>query len=495
MPLTRKLLVLNLAILAGIGMLCGLLIWGVHSLARDVRAVTIEYEELRLVDRAMLHASVASHCLSRANGAPEDNTLQISQALDAIKAFRLLQFDHAEDGSHHEETELTLDERINSSLQTASASLASGSDEEAISAITMAIDDLAALKRQTDVSFAAIAAERRASASTTIAMLMSAIIAGGAAIASLIGYWAVMRPLRRLQEGVRTVSEGEFGARLAVERDPEFASLVVDFNRMTAELADLYSTLERRVADKSRELVRSERLASVGFLAAGVAHEINNPLGIISGYAELSSKWLEGDPEPPKVADARQALETIREEAFRCKQITRQLLSMSRMDDGSRATMSLAKAAAAVVDMVGVLPRHSEHKVVFAADPEPRTLVVANESEIKQVLLNLIVNAIEAVEPRSGRVEVSVRRLGAQVEAIVTDNGMGMSPEVLEHVFEPFYSGRGRDGRRGTGLGLSVSFAIVESHNGRLEAASEGPGQGSTFRLILPAVQPEESNE
>src|SRR6185369_10914403 len=111
------------------------------------------------------------------------------------------------------------------------------------------------------------------------------------AIAVLIGvsqYRGVMRPLRRFSSGVRSIAGGNFRRRLVIAGDDEFAGLAQDFNRMAAELDGLYRELEDKVATKSKELVRSERLASVGFLAAGVAHEINNPLGIISGYAELS---------------------------------------------------------------------------------------------------------------------------------------------------------------------------------------------------------------
>src|SRR5208283_2898659 len=150
---------------------------------------------------------------------------------------------------------------------------------------------------------------------------LSAVILFGAVMLSRWHYQTVIRPLNRLRHWVRRAGGGDFPPPL------EICELAVDFNQMAKQLHEFYHQLDEKVQQTSRELVRSQRLASVGFLAAGVAHEINNPLNIMSGYAELTLSRLARGYDPAAAADAQRALEVIREEAFRCKQITAKLLS------------------------------------------------------------------------------------------------------------------------------------------------------------------------
>jgi signal transduction histidine kinase len=254
---------------------------------------------------------------------------------------------------------------------------------------------------------------------------------------------------------------------------------------MAAELKEYYGQLEEKVREKSRELVRSERLASVGFLAAGVAHEINNPLGIIATYAELSLAALKQNNGEPAVADARRSLEIIHQEAFRCKDITQKLLSLSKSGEQRREPVNLADVARDVAEIVGRLRKYADRQLVVAIDDLQQPVVFGSDAEMKQVLLNLVVNALDAVRPGSGRVEIGARCVDDQVELSVTDNGCGMNPATLERVFEPFFSSR-RESNAGVGLGLSICHAIVETHGGRVRADSEGPGQGSRFTVALP---------
>jgi two-component system, NtrC family, sensor kinase len=287
---------------------------------------------------------------------------------------------------------------------------------------------------------------------------------------------------------------------------------------MAEELDGFYHELERKVAEKGRELVRSERLASVGYLAAGVAHEINNPLGIISGYAEYSLAELErggngaskhnGDSSStpglertredpgPVVTEVTKSLRIICDEAFRCKTITQKLLSLARGGDEARKPVSLLAVANEVASIVGGLHEHRDKRLIVRASEQPSEaagdgMVVAVEAEMKQVLLNLTINALEAVDPDRGEVRIELRRSGQQVELSVTDNGRGMTPATLERAFEPFFTekrGVQEDGRRGTGLGLSITHAIVQDHGGTITAHSEGPGRGSRFIVRLPAA-------
>src|SRR5205814_1271179 len=264
------------------------------------------------------------------------------------------------------------------------------------------------------------------------------------------------------------------------------------------ELDSFTRQLETKVATKSKELVRSERLASVGFLAAGVPHEINNPLSIISGYAELSLKQLQHatagartTEEADAMREVTQALRAIRDEAFRCKEITGKLLSLARGGtERSKEEFSIARIAEEVASLVRGLASYRDRRVVVDLDAREILTVCGNPNEIKQVLLNLVVNALDASPPQAGVVRVEARRADANwVELIVSDNGRGMPPHVLEHVFEPFFTAkRGTSAEPGTGLGLSITHAIVQGHGGTVRAESEGLGRGSRFVVRLPAA-------
>jgi signal transduction histidine kinase len=245
------------------------------------------------------------------------------------------------------------------------------------------------------------------------------------------------------------------------------------------------------VASKSRELVRSERLASVGYLAAGVAHEINSPLNIMSGYAELSLKRLSrlSQIQSPGESDAQviQHLSIIRSEAFRCKEITQKLLSLAKGNGDVRGRISLTDAITEVAGMVRGLNSMRGKNLQIHLPADQRLDVTANLTEIKQVLLNLMVNAIEAVIPGSGNVLVEARHVGAWIEVDVTDNGRGMSAQTRERVFEPFFTNKRGSGQPGTGLGLSITHTIIENHHGHIFAYSDGPDLGSRFTIRLRA--------
>jgi signal transduction histidine kinase len=319
----------------------------------------------------------------------------------------------------------------------------------------------------------------------------------------VLGLWqyrSVLKPLNRLSGAVRRVARGQFGVRILeggmpTGDDNEFARLAADFNRMADQLDSFYKDLEQKVAEKSKELIRSERLASVGYLAAGVAHEINNPLGIISGYAEYALSEMKNGKPAAAAGDLEGTLKVIRDEAFRCKDITAKLLSLARPGDSQRHPVNLADTAEQVVSILGGLRDFKDRTITVRAESPGDPLVVsAVEGEMKQVLMNLLINALEATDDGTGEVRVTVTRDADQhVTLTVSDNGRGMTPDTLERVFEPFYTERRpRDPnsppRPGTGLGLSITHAIIQSHGGRITAHSDGPGLGSRFVIELPAA-------
>ena len=338
--------------------------------------------------------------------------------------------------------------------------------------------------------------------STLIAVgSFSILLVLGATVVAIKQYRAVMRPLDRLGETVRGFAAGEFSVRAESLGDREFAALANDFNRMAAELDGFYRELQSRVAAQSRELARSQRLASVGFLAAGVSHEINNPLGIITGYAERILRLLDGQQHPsdPELwSQTRRAIVIICEEAFRCKSITSRLLSLARPGGETLARVSLVAVTRKIVSNLAGLPDYADRQLILETpDGSSGCFIEAREGDMEQVVLNLALNALQAVTAPAGEVRITVRTVQSlrgenQIELAIRDNGRGIAAENLDRIFEPFYSdspaGRsGQSSSHGSGLGLSITHAIVTEHRGRITVESDGIDQGSRFILTFPA--------
>jgi signal transduction histidine kinase len=301
----------------------------------------------------------------------------------------------------------------------------------------------------------------------------------------------IARPLATLVEGSREVAAGKFDHRIRLDSSDEMGELAEAMNAMTDRFQQVRDDLDRQVRERTNQVVRSEQLASVGFLAAGVAHEINNPLASIvlcSESLEGRLSELLGELNDSRAAERdviRSYLEMIQKEAFRCKQITEKLLDFSRMGDSERHHADLRELVAGVIEMIRHLGKY-QNKNVELRDGEPIIAEICAQ-EIKQVMLNLITNGLDSIEP-GGAVTISIVQQGAEVRIIVEDNGCGMTEDVVQHLFEPFFTRR--RGGQGTGLGLSITYRIVEEHDGRIEAYSAGVGMGSKFTVTLPLRQP-----
>ena len=310
----------------------------------------------------------------------------------------------------------------------------------------------------------------------------------------------VVRPLRIVIHGSRRVASGDFEHRIELATQDEMAELAAGFNEMTTRFKAIRDDLDRQVRQRTKQVVRSEQLASVGFLAAGVAHEINNPLAAIAMCAESLESRLHDivaaddekpdDEHNPEISVLRKYLRRIQDESFRCKGITEKLLNYSRLGDAEKHDTDLNTIVHDVIDLLQTLGRYRSKRIEFQAGP-PLVVRVVPE-EIKQVVLNLVANALDSLDA-DGVVQIELRRLGHQAELLVRDNGCGMTEEVQKHLFEPFFTRR-RDGH-GTGLGLSITYRIVVDHGGAIDAHSDGLGRGSLFRITLPVNQHEERYE
>lgn len=340
------------------------------------------------------------------------------------------------------------------------------------------------LKAINDDLYRRIAASK-AQYTRSMAIVIVTAVLGVIIMAGLLRFFYgwIFQPVHRLQEGVRRVASGNFEGRIELQSGDELEELAEAFNDMTRRLHASYRDLTDQVNERGKQLVRSERLASVGFLAAGVAHEINNPLASIAFCAEALERRLgELLARLPREQEAvGKYLKMIQQEAFRCKAITQNLLEFSRVGEGQRIATDLTEVVQSVLEMVQHLKASEGKRAVFR--PTGRLVAEVNPQEIKQVVLNLVVNAMESMD-EGGTLTITLAQGPNGAELIFADSGCGMPNEVLENIFEPFFT-RSRTGK-GTGLGLSISQRIVTQHGGEIEATSPGPGQGSTFVVRLP---------
>ena len=342
----------------------------------------------------------------------------------------------------------------------------------------------------------------RADFKTSLAIVLSTTVVGVLLMLALCRwfYRFVFYPIRDLQRGVGRVAHGDFEHTIDVKSGDEIEDLAEAFNDMTGRLREMYRDLARQVNERSRQLVRSERLAGVGFLAAGVAHEINNPLASIAFCSEALERRLADvlDQLPQSSGHVGEQdreivnkyLKMIQEEAFRCKEITQRLLEFSRGGERRREPTDLGELIQSVLDMVQHLQNGKGKELIFHQNDQMTAWV--NGQEIKSVILNLVVNALDSMD-EGGTLTITQRRRDNMAELIFQDTGCGMTGEVLENIFEPFFT-RSRTGK-GTGLGLSISHRIINQHGGDIEAVSPGPNQGSTFTVHLPLQPVEEQKE
>ena len=299
------------------------------------------------------------------------------------------------------------------------------------------------------------------------------------------------KPIAILLQGSRKVASGDFTHRVVLDTRDELSELASAMNGMTQHFCEIRDNLDRKVRERSNEVIRNEQLASVGFLAAGVAHEINNPMATIAWSAEsLESRLIEWideydlKPDDPRRQEADVILKYMRriqDEAFRIKGITDGLLDFSRLGTSTRTETDLRELVEGIIEMVKHLGKYRSKKLVIHG-PASLKVSVCTQS-IKQVALNLITNALDSVDSE-GHVDIYLDSDEEQVQIRVIDDGCGMSSEVLQHVFEPFFTQK-RDGQ-GTGLGLAIAHRIVTDHQGTLIARSQGPNQGAEFCVTLP---------
>ncbi len=240
-------------------------------------------------------------------------------------------------------------------------------------------------------------------------------------------------------------------------------------------------TLARRL---ERQMLLTERLTTTGRLAAGVAHELNNPLATIAGCAEalLARSREDALAEVTGMEEFRQYLTLIEEEAYRCKEITGSLLHFVREPGSRRSATDLNALVTKTIELLSHQSRFKDRRFTTALDPE-LPMVTVNEGQLRQVFLGIAANALEAMAGE-GTLHLRSRQLREEVEIEIEDEGPGIPDEVLGRIFDPFFTTKPPG--QGTGLGLAIAQGIVTDHGGRIEVTSR-VGKGSVFRVVLPA--------
>jgi two-component system NtrC family sensor kinase len=341
------------------------------------------------------------------------------------------------------------------------------------------------------------AARRRALALAAGVVLLSM------ALVAVIMYRSVYRPIHRLRRGTEQLAEGDLGVEIQLHRSDELGLLATSFNRMArslrdadAELRNWSRTLEDRVQQKTQELehlnsqlVQIEKSASLGRMAATVAHELNNPLSGILTFAKLSARRI--GRLVPEGADRQRlldGLELIRSESMRCGNIVRDLLTYARQGSGEFRPAALHELVDGALKVVA-------HHIELRGLTTERDLtldddqLLCDHEQIVQALIALLINAVEAMT-EGGRLTVRTWADPADPGAVllsIADTGVGITPELQSRIFDPFFSTKHET--KGVGLGLAVVSGIVQRHEGRIDVASS-LGQGTTFTITLPRQQP-----
>jgi signal transduction histidine kinase len=363
------------------------------------------------------------------------------------------------------EMERLFDEQIRPAIRRGDRAAAIAAHDRVLSLAFQSQGDADALVAKAEASMENLNNHVRATQHGAIRLTIIAHVLG-VATAIVVGLYlfrSIARPIAALESAAKRIGEGDLDARVTIERDDELGRLGQRFNEMA-----------RATKDHQAEAVRTERLAGLGRMAAAIAHELNNPVGVIMGYANLLLR-RDGAPE-------REMLVAIEEEAERCQQVIAGLLELTR---GSVLQVTPVALRALVDDVVARL-RVAGAPAGVEVTVEGEAQALADEPRLRHVLTNLVGNALEAAGAQ-GRVSIAISATeGGGASVTVGDNGAGVREEDRTHIFEPFFTRKAN----GTGLGLSIARAIARAHGGDVDLVATA-GAGATFRLTLPAGKAE----
>jgi signal transduction histidine kinase len=291
---------------------------------------------------------------------------------------------------------------------------------------------------------------------------------------------SISRPLERITLAAVRVTKGAYGTEVDLRKtNDEIGLLAESFNEMSRKMADDIEQLQKL----NEQLTRTEKLAAMGTLAAGVAHEVNNPLASISSLIQMMQT------RPNLDAETKEKLKLISTQIARITQVTRDMMDFARVRPAARAAIDVNQVLETSLRLASFDKAFQRLELRKDFD-EDLPKVFADADQLQQVFLNLLLNARDAM-PDGGEIFLKTRRGGEEIEIEIADTGAGIDAENLKKVFDPFFSTKPTG--KGTGLGLAVCYGIVTAHGGRIEADSNG--KGTRFIVALPSENKEKTDE
>ncbi len=324
---------------------------------------------------------------------------------------------------------------------------------------------------------------------TGIRKIVLSAIAGAilSSIAVMGLLWFLLRvfvtvPISKVVDTIKEIIRSERPDKVVPYRSKdEIGFLVENFNAMTRRLHGLYMTLEEKVRERTRELIQAEKMASMGQLAAGLVHEIRNPLGSIKLAIQLMEKELDGSWS--------EDIQAMSKEIQRIERLLSELLRLARPQPPSFTMVEINEVVERAVAITRKKAESSKVDVVTSFSPFlPK--VKADPDLMQQVFLNIMLNAIDAM-PDGGRLSITTRNSSRSVTIEFSDTGYGIPKDYIDRIFDPFFTTKGSRG--GSGLGLSISYRIVQEHGGEISVRSE-EGRGTTFTVRLKTMEGDEAD-
>ena len=296
--------------------------------------------------------------------------------------------------------------------------------------------------------------------------LTLSMIGIAAVITALVVFFSsnILKPLREVQQATRKISQGTFKALPIKNSHDEIQQVFAALNSMVEQL------VKRR-----RQLVQAQKLSSIGTLSSGIAHQLNNPLNNISTSCQILEERQKGKDE---LAD--RMMSNIMQETLRARDIVKGLLEFSRENEYSPGPIEIGVIMKSAVDLVS---SQVPSNISLSMDIPEHIIVYADRRKIQEAFINLLINAIQAIADCPGSINITAETDKTNTVIKVKDTGQGMSPEIMERIFDPFFSTK--EVGQGTGLGLYIVYGIIEKHQGSIRAESS-PGQGTTFHITLP---------
>ena len=346
-----------------------------------------------------------------------------------------------------------------------------------------------------DVSLDPMDSRIRSAEAKLLSIGLTTVVALSCLIMFLVNRF-LNRPLKELMNGTHRVAQGDLETAITVRTEDELGLFAESFNQMTGDLkqakqslTDWGNRLEQMVEERTRDLeraqqqlVRSEKLASLGKLSAGIAHEINNPLTGILTFSQMLLDEFPADSEP------HHDLEVIVRETIRCRNIVRGLLEFARQSAPEKQSVQINQLLRDILELVGKQELFQNIEITTSFDPDLPRLQVDGD-QIKQVFFNIVVNAGEAMAS-GGHLKLSTHldRTGSKALVEFADNGSGIPEQALNNLFDPFFTTK----EMGTGLGLAISYGIIKAHHGNIEISST-LGQGTRVLVSLPVEAHEQA--